>query len=70
MRLKREIYRNFKRQVETGTEGKRTGFQKYYDKSVDSRKIAGTITAVDIRIGEVYTHAIYKMASKIYQLKK
>ena len=70
LKLKREIYRDFKRQVETGTEGERTSFQKYYDKYVDSRKIAGTITNDNIRVGEMSPHAIYRMASRNISAKE
>ena len=70
LKLKREIYRDFKRQVEAGTEGERTSFQKYYDKYVDSRKIAGTITNDNTRVGDMSPHAIYRMASRNISAKE
>ena len=64
LKLKREIYRDYKRNTESGKEGDRVSFQKYYDKYVDSRKISGTLTKDNVRVGDVSSHAIYRMASR------
>ena len=70
LKLKREIYKDYVRNIELGKEGEKTSFQKYYDKYIDSRKILGTVTGDGIRVGDVSTHAIYKMASRNISAKQ
>ena len=64
MKLKREIYSDYKRNIELGTEGEKVSFQDYYDKYMDTRKIAGTVTKDGLRVEGISTHAIYKMATR------